>query len=96
MSVPARDGAASRASPDPKAKSRSGVDRREAADVRLVRLEAKFDSFLEREVVHLATKEDVQKLKEDVQKLKVWVLSGVIGGMIAAAGIATGIAAIIS
>lgn len=89
MSVPARDGAASRASPDPKAKSRSGVDRREAADIRLVRLEGRFDSFLEREVKHLAT-------KEDVQRLKVWVLSGVIGGMIAAAGIATGIAAVIS
>lgn len=89
MSVPARDGAASRASPDPKAKSHSGVERREAADIRLVRLEGRFDSFLEREVRHLAT-------KEDVQRLKVWVLSGVIGGMIAAAGIATGIAAIIS
>ena len=89
MSVPARDGAASRASPDPKAKSHSGVERREAADIRLVRLEGRFDSFLEREVKHLAT-------KEDVQRLKVWVLSGVIGGMIAAAGIATGIAAVIS
>lgn len=96
MSAPGRDGGANRASPDPEAKSRSGVDRGEAADVGLARLEARFDSFLEREVVHLATKEDVQKLKEDVQKLKVWVLSGVIGGMIAAAGIATRIAAIMS
>lgn len=88
MSVPERDGAPDRASPETEATSRLGKDRREAADVRLARLEGRFDFFLEREVVHLAT-------KEDVQKLKVWVLAGVLGGMIAAAGVATGIAAII-
>lgn len=89
MSAPGRDGGADRASPETGAKSRSGGDRPVATDIRLSRMESRLDSFLEREVKHLAT-------KEDVQKLKVWVLSGVIGGMIAAAGIATGIAAIMS
>ena len=41
-------------------------------------------AVIETEIKHLAT-------KEDFQKLKVWVLSGVIGGMAIAAGLAVAI-----
>lgn len=58
---------------------------------------------LEARVEYLATKEDVAEIKgrlesfatkEDIQKVKVWVLSGVLGGMVLAATLAIGIAKI--
>lgn len=55
-----------------------GSDRRLAEiESRLTALETAFD----RELKHLAT-------KVDIQKIKVWVLGGVLGGMAIATGIA--------
>ena len=85
MSAPLGDGAADRASPEPEAESRSGGDRAVDTDIRLSRLEGRFDTLLDREVKYLAT-------KEDIEKLKVWVLMGVIAGIIA---IATAIVAVV-
>ena len=84
------DGSARRAStddpsrPEPEAAVDSSVGGRREADDRLARLEARFDT----EVKYLAT-------KEDIQKVKVWILVGVLGGMIAAAGIAIGILSLV-
>lgn len=56
---------------------------------------------LETRVEYLATKEDVAEIKgpleffatkEDMQKVKVWVLSGVLGGMVLVATLVIGIA----
>ena len=56
---------------------------------------------LETRVEYLATKGDVAEIKgrlesfatkEDIQKVKVWILSGVLGGMVLAATLAIGIA----
>jgi len=66
-----------------------GSDRRLAAiesrltamETRLTVLETAFD----RELKHLAT-------KEDIQKLKVWVLGGVLGGVLGSLAIAAGLA----
>lgn len=59
-----------------------GSDRRLAAiESRLTALETAFD----RELKHLAT-------KEDIQKIKVWVLGGVLGGVLGSMAIAAGIA----
>lgn len=61
--------------------------------VRLTRLETNFG--------HVATKTDIEKLKKDVEhmatktdieRLKVWVLSGVLGGMFSASILAATIA----
>lgn len=55
---------------------------------------------LETRVEYLATRGDVAEIKgrlesfatkEDIQKVKVWVLSGVLGGMVLAATLAVGI-----
>lgn len=59
-----------------------GSDRRLAAiESRLTALETAFD----RELKHLAT-------KEDIQKIKVWVLGGALGSMLGGMAIATGLA----
>lgn len=58
------------------------------AEIRLERIETKLDTQLG----HLATKNDVTKVKNDVTEVKVWVLSGVLGGMAVAAGIAVAVA----
>lgn len=56
---------------------------------------------LETRVEYLATKADVKEIngqikylatKEDMQKVKVWVLSGVLGGMVLVATLVIGIA----
>ena len=83
-----------------------GNGRLRAVEDRLTRLEAKFEYLatkedvgrLETELKHLATKEDfekamveIEKNRVEIQKIKVWVLSGVLGGMATAALIALGI-----
>ena len=60
---------------------RGSEDRLRNAEIRLERIETKLDTQLG----HLAT-------KNDVTKVKVWVLSGVLGGMAVAAGIAVAVA----
>ena len=75
--------------PEPDAPVDSDAGGRRAPDDRLARLEAKFDTFLDRDVKNLAT-------KKNIRELKVWILAGVLGGMIAAAGIAIGASSLVS
>ena len=60
---------------------RGSEDRLRNAEIQLAKIETKFDT----ELGHLAT-------KNDLTTVKVWVLSGLLGGMGIAAGIAIAIA----
>lgn len=60
---------------------RGSEDRLRNVEIQLAEIRTRFDTQLN----HLAT-------KNELTTLKVWVLSGVLGGMAIAAGIATGIA----
>lgn len=65
-------------------------------DARLTRLETVVETTLpnlatkgdiqrvEGNLPYLATKEDVRKIDVDVQKVKVWILAGVLGGIVLA------------
>ena len=61
---------------EPNASASSGGTGGDSAESRLARLETR--------VEYLAT-------KEDIQKIKVWVLGGVIGGIVFSAAVAIGI-----
>ena len=52
---------------------------------RLARLEERLESSIE----HMAT-------KEDIQKIKVWVLTGILGGMLGGMGVAAALAVTIA
>lgn len=60
---------------------RGSEDRLRNAEIQLAKIETKLDT----ELGHLAT-------KNDLTAVKVWVLSGVLGGMAIAAGIAVAVA----
>ena len=60
---------------------RGSEDRLRNAEIQLAKMETKLDT----ELGHLAT-------KNDLTAVKVWVLSGVLGGMAIAAGIAVAVA----
>ena len=55
---------------------------------RLSALEAKFES--------VATKEDIQKVRVEIQQMKVWILGGVLGGLVVAVSLAIAIVKLFS
>ncbi len=67
-----------------------GNGRLRAVEDRLTRLEAKFEYLATREDVE-KNKVEIEKNRVEIQKVKVWVLSGVLGGMATATLIALAI-----
>lgn len=68
-------------------------DRMRSVEARLTRLETVVETVLP----NLATKGDIQRVegnlpylatKEDIQKIKVWILAGVLGGIVIAVTVA--------
>ena len=44
----------------------------------------RIETVVETALPTLATKEDIQKIKVDIEKIKVWILAGVLGGIVLA------------